>query len=134
VGQYPPQPERDPHWDVGVPSELPYTVASLPFRGAGAEAGAAELVVPKDQQRTAHLQADDKGRYDGSTVMLNNLVNNVVNWAANPLSRGGKEPNSSSLRGINMRSCSKISAPNPPPLAPIAQHGSLGWRRRAPPP
>ncbi len=32
VGQHPPHPERDPHWDIGIPEELPYTVASLPFR------------------------------------------------------------------------------------------------------
>ena len=32
VGRFPPEPEKDKFWDSSVPSELPYTVASLPFR------------------------------------------------------------------------------------------------------
>ena len=54
VGQYPPQPEKDPHWDVGVPSELPYTVASLPFRGIHAETGAEDLKIPLSDQRPVY--------------------------------------------------------------------------------
>ena len=32
VGRYPPEPEKDKFWESSVPAELPYTVASLPFR------------------------------------------------------------------------------------------------------
>jgi hypothetical protein len=32
VGQHPPKLEKDDHWDMCIPDELPYTVASLPFR------------------------------------------------------------------------------------------------------
>ena len=32
VGQNPPKLQRDDHWDICVPDELPYTVASLAFR------------------------------------------------------------------------------------------------------
>jgi len=125
VGQYPPQPERDPHWDVGVPSELPYTVASLPFRGAQAEPGAAELVVPLDKQRQALVAGSTDDKRYGSSLMLNSLVNNVVNWASNPLAsvRGG-----SKVEGQNARSCSTVSAPNPRHLrqVPSAIHLSNG--------
>ena len=33
VGQFPPTPVKDRHWEKGVLNELPHTVASLPFRG-----------------------------------------------------------------------------------------------------
>ena len=33
VGQFPPTPVKDRHWESGVFDELPHTVASLPFRG-----------------------------------------------------------------------------------------------------
>ena len=33
VGQYPPSPAKDIHWDMGIPEELPYTIASWTFRG-----------------------------------------------------------------------------------------------------
>ena len=32
VGRYPPELEKDKFWESSVPTELPYTVASLPFR------------------------------------------------------------------------------------------------------
>ena len=32
VGRFPPEPEKDKFWTSSVPKELPYTVASLPFR------------------------------------------------------------------------------------------------------
>ena len=35
VGQHPPKLEKDDHWNVCIPDELPYTVASLPFRYSG---------------------------------------------------------------------------------------------------
>ena len=32
VGRFPPEPEKDKFWENSVPTELPYTIASLPFR------------------------------------------------------------------------------------------------------
>jgi hypothetical protein len=110
VGQYPPHPEKDPHWDVGVPSELPYTVASLPFRGSQLGSGAGELVVPLDQQRQALVAGQGEEKRYGSNMMLNNLVNNVVNWASNPLATVRRASKANSEAG---RSCSTVSAPNP---------------------
>merc|ERR1711971_819407 len=33
VGQYPPTPVKDIHWEMGIPEELPHTMASWKFRG-----------------------------------------------------------------------------------------------------
>ena len=33
VGQFPPRPVKDRHWEKGIFDELPHTVASYPFRG-----------------------------------------------------------------------------------------------------
>ena len=51
VGQFPPQPVRDVHWDIGIPSELPYTVASLPFRGSVPETASFGITVPIAEQQ-----------------------------------------------------------------------------------
>jgi hypothetical protein len=51
LGQYPPPPEKDKHWEMVVPAELPYTIASAPFRGETVEAAAELLHVPKEQQK-----------------------------------------------------------------------------------
>ena len=32
LGQCSPPPEKDLHWEVGVPAELPYTIAAAPFK------------------------------------------------------------------------------------------------------
>ena len=58
LGQYSPPPEKDLHWEVGVPAELPYTIAAAPFRGEHAEASAELLKVPIELQKPA---ADDEG-------------------------------------------------------------------------
>lgn len=64
VGQFPPQPVRDIHWDIGIPTELPYTVASLPFRGSVPASTAFGLEVPLADQQTIHphelMEATDK--------------------------------------------------------------------------
>ena len=52
VGQFPPQPVRDASWDIGIPTELPYTVASLPFRGAVPSSTAFNLEVSLAGQQT----------------------------------------------------------------------------------
>lgn len=60
VGQYPPQPVRDISWDIGIPTELPYTVASLPFRGTVPNSTAFGLEVSiKDQQTVLPSELDE---------------------------------------------------------------------------
>ena len=51
VGQHPPEVGKDPHWDIGVPEELPYTVAALPFRIPNMETAAENLKIPIEQHR-----------------------------------------------------------------------------------
>ena len=51
VGQNPPEVGKDPHWDIGVPEELPYTVAALPFRIPNLESGAENIKLPVEQHR-----------------------------------------------------------------------------------
>lgn len=55
VGQFPPQPTRDIHWDIGIPTELPYTVASLPFRGVVPSSAALAINVPIEEQQTVYV-------------------------------------------------------------------------------
>ena len=50
VGQNPPLSEKDPHWYIGVPDELPYTVASLPYRTATLDTTGELLRVPESKQ------------------------------------------------------------------------------------
>ena len=57
VGQNPPEVGRDPHWDIGIPEELPYTVASLPFRIPNMESAAENLKIPLEQHR--RVEASD---------------------------------------------------------------------------
>ncbi len=57
LGQFPPPAERDAHWEVVVPEELPYTVAAAPFRGERTEAAAETLKVPIEKQR--HVDLDE---------------------------------------------------------------------------
>ena len=51
VGQHPPEVGKDPHWDIGIPEELPYTVAALPFRIPNMETAAENLKIPIEQHR-----------------------------------------------------------------------------------
>ena len=55
LGQYPPPPEKDIHWEMVVPEELPYTIAAAPFRGEHAEASAESLKVPIELQKPEGL-------------------------------------------------------------------------------
>ena len=48
---------RDPHWDIGIPEELPYTVASLPFRVENLENAAENLKIPVEQHQ--RVEASD---------------------------------------------------------------------------
>ena len=48
---------KDPHWDIGIPEELPYTVASLPFRINYMESAAENLKIPLEQHR--RVEASD---------------------------------------------------------------------------
>ena len=62
VGQNPPEVGRDPHWDIGIPEELPYTVASLPFRipdtsTSNMQYGTENLKIPVEQHR--RVEASD---------------------------------------------------------------------------
>ena len=70
VGQHPPEVGKDPHWDIGIPEELPYTVASLPFRINNMETAAENLKVPIEQQRV--LAASDM---EEAAVGFSNVVN-----------------------------------------------------------
>ena len=56
MGQHPPKMEKDPHWEVCIPEELPYTVASLPFRTPPAQTGTELLSVPIKQQQPIYPQ------------------------------------------------------------------------------
>ena len=47
---------------MGVPSELPYTVASLPFRGELTEGNAEKLKIPLDEQRPVMAEERDSGK------------------------------------------------------------------------
>ena len=62
VGQFPPQPVRDVHWDIGIPSELPYTVASLPFRGTVPETSSFGITVPIADQQIVEETEQDKSQ------------------------------------------------------------------------
>ena len=55
-GQHPPKLERDLHWDIGIPDELPYTVASLPFRNPPAQTSTEKLQVPFNEQQPIYAQ------------------------------------------------------------------------------
>ena len=68
VGQHPPEVGRDPHWDIGIPEELPYTVASLPFRIPSLETAAENLKVPKDQHRIVSPDEIEEHDRQNSTV------------------------------------------------------------------
>lgn len=52
VGQFPPKPVRDVYWEVRVPDEMPYTVASLPFRGIVPPTSSTGLEVSLEGQQT----------------------------------------------------------------------------------
>jgi len=58
IGRFPPSSEKDKFWEEGVPSELPYTVASLPFRLEEDPVGNGDVDVPRQEQKIVKI--DDK--------------------------------------------------------------------------
>lgn len=51
IGQYPPGPTKDIFWEVGIPEELPYTIASLPFRGTAPPTSSCDVEVSLEGQQ-----------------------------------------------------------------------------------
>ncbi len=83
VGQAPPKVEKDQHWDMCIPDELPYTVASLQFRSPPAMTSAELLSVPIDKQQPIYPQYLDPNERDqiqkgGSTWRLNMALSSIV--------------------------------------------------------
>ena len=74
VGQNPPLAEKDPHWFIGVPDELPYTVASLPYRTAPLETTGELLMVPEAKQRVVPSLCGGSRSNLASLSNLSNLV------------------------------------------------------------
>ena len=81
VGQHPPKMEKDPHWDVCIPEELPYTVASLPFRTPPAQTSAELLSIPIKEQQPIYpqyLEPNDPKPLNNSTWRLNLAISNLM--------------------------------------------------------
>ena len=82
VGQHPPKLEKDDHWDVCIPDELPYTVASLPFRVPPAQTSAELLSVPISKQQPIFPQYlnpnDPSMTRGGSTWRLNMALTSIL--------------------------------------------------------
>ena len=81
VGQHPPKLEKDDHWDVCIPDELPYTVASLPFRVPPALTSAEGLSVPISKQQpifAQYLNPNETPKAGGSTWRLNAALAQIV--------------------------------------------------------
>ena len=91
VGQNPPEVGKDPHWNIGIPKELPHTIASLPFRNPNLETGAENLTIPIEQHKT--IAPEDIENYKKSSAIrnvsmrLNTAIglNNIVKLVANPM-------------------------------------------------
>lgn len=107
VGQHPPKVQKDMHWDVCVPEELPYTVASLPFRLPPAQTSAEFLSVPLKQQQPIYpQQLDDNGIRPGtSTWRLNAALTTILT----PMLRRRKASQTLSTRSMTL---STKSMPN----------------------
>lgn len=86
VGQHPPKLERDIYWDIGIPDELPYTVASLPFRTPPAQTSAEELHVPIREQQPIYPQyLEPNEKQVSRRNSLKMAVSSVFQWAATPI-------------------------------------------------
>ena len=71
VGQFPPLPVKDRHWEKGVFDELPHTVASYPFRG----------VVPPTSSRDVELTLEGQKIVDPALLIessCSNITEKVV--------------------------------------------------------
>ena len=120
VGQNLPEVEKDPHWNAGIPKEMPYTIASLPFRKPNLESAAENLTVPLDQHQT--IAAEDIKYFKKRSSIRNVSMrlhtamgfNNIVKLVANPMmERNQRLSDSQFLRSAdsNMKT-STISSPN----------------------
>ena len=79
LGQYPPPPEKDIHWEMVVPEELPYTIAAAPFRGEHAEASAESLKVPIELQKPEGLVGHQSSLITlNVTVLVYSVFNRTV--------------------------------------------------------
>ncbi|XP_040566717.1 bestrophin-4 [Lepeophtheirus salmonis] len=88
IGRNPPDVEKDPYWDVGIPPELPYTVASLDVRGAKQlETGAHKLNVPLDLQETVDPANLPDISFSGNKLQrrISCVMDEVLSWASTPL-------------------------------------------------
>ena len=93
VGQHPPKMEKDPHWDVSIPEELPYTVASLPFRTPPAQTSAELLSIPIKEQQPIYpqyLESNDPKTLNNSTWRLNLAISNLMTPMVKRRSRSRK--------------------------------------------
>ena len=59
VGQYPPTPVKDIHWDMGIPEELPHTMASWKFRGTMPPTSSHDVEVPLASQQIREPNTED---------------------------------------------------------------------------
>lgn len=120
VVQHLPEVEKDPYWNAGIPKEMPYTIASLPFRKPNLESAAENVTVPLDQHQTVAVE-DIKNFKKRSSIRNVSMrlqtamgFNNIVKLVANPMiERNQRLSDSQFLRSAdsNMKT-STISSPN----------------------
>ena len=90
-GKNPPEITEDPNWEEGVPKEMPYTIASLPFRKSNLETGAENISIPLDQHQTITAEDIKKYKKRSSTRSVSMRLqtamgfNNIVKLVANPV-------------------------------------------------
>jgi len=118
VGQNPPVAEKDPHWFIGVPDELPYTVASLPYRAGPLETTGELLRVPEaDQMVVPSIESRNGSRTNltasRSTSVTNRLrrasgisihISNAINSFLGVISNGIRTPTGLSSRAVSLSS------------------------------
>ena len=120
IGKNPPKITEDPHWGQGIPKEMPYTIASLPFRKSNLETGAENVTVPLHQHQT--IAADDIKNYQKqSSVRSVSMrlqtamgLNNIVKLVANPVIERRERVSDSNIIGPaeTKIKVSTLSSPN----------------------
>ena len=73
VGRFPPEPEKDKFWSSSVPTELPYTVASLPFRPDNSNSG---VMVAKD---SPNIGRKELKRYPSLLSVVSGIKDSLFN-------------------------------------------------------
>ena len=122
-GKNPPEITDDPNWEEGVPKEMPYTIASLPFRKSKLETGAENITIPLDQHQTItaedikNYQKRSSGRSVSSVSMRLQTAmgfNNIVNLVANPVIERSQRVSDSQIISSHdtKMKVSTISSPN----------------------